>query len=101
MITEKDDIIQVLLSNEGTIRSFSIQRIGIFGSFLKGTNTSESDVDLLVEFEEGKTTFKNYTGAYIFLKDLFKREIDFVTPESLSPYIGPTILNAVEYISFN
>ena len=101
MVNKKDDIIQLLLLNKGKIRSFSVERIGLFGSFNKGTNTAESDVDLLVEFEEGKTTFKNYTGAYLFLKDILERDIDFVTPESLSPYIGPAILKTVEYVSFN
>ncbi len=101
MITNKDDIIQLLLLNKGLIRSFNVQRIGIFGSLISGTNTEESDVDLLVEFEEGKKTFKNYTGAYLFLKDILKSEIDFLTPESLSPYIGPSILNSIEYVSFS
>jgi predicted nucleotidyltransferase len=101
MITNKDDIIQLLLLNKGLIRSFNVQRIGIFGSLISGANTEESDVDLLVEFEEGKKTFKNYTGAYLFLKDILKSEIDFLTPESLSPYIGPSILNSIEYVSFS
>ncbi len=101
MITNKNDIIQLLLLNKGLIRSFNVQRIGIFGSFNNETNTKESDVDLLVEFEEGKKTFKNYTGVYLFLKDILKSEIDFRTPESLSPYIGPSILNSIEYVSFS
>jgi uncharacterized protein len=101
MLSRKDDIIQLLLLNKGLIRSFNVQRIGIFGSVISGTDTEESDVDLLVEFEEGKKNFKNYTGAYLFLKDILKSEIDFLTPESLSPYIGPSILNAIEYVSFN
>jgi len=101
MVQQKDDIIQILLQNKDVLRSFCINRIGIFGSFMQGVNTAESDIDLLVDFEEGKKNFKNYTGAYLFLKNVFDRDIDFITPESLSPYIGPYILNAIEYVSFN
>src|SRR4051794_33735666 len=101
MINTKEDIIQELLLHKETLRSFKVDRIGLFGSFKEGTNNNDSDIDLLVEFEPGKKTFKNYTGVYLFLKDILKREIDFLTPESLSPYIGPHILKAVEYVSFN
>ena len=101
MVNTKEDIIQKLLLHKETLRSFKIDRIGLFGSFKDGTNNDKSDIDLLVEFERGKKTFKNYTGTYLFLKDILKREIDFLTLESLSPYIGPHILKAVEYVSFN
>ena len=101
MINKKDDIIQLLLKNKQTLQSYKVERIGLFGSFKKGKNNRTSDIDLLVEFEADKKTFKNYTGAYLFLKDLLKKEIDFLTPESLSPYIGPLILKEVEYVSIN
>jgi predicted nucleotidyltransferase len=101
MIHTKHDIIQVLLSHKEEIRSFKIDRIGLFGSFNNGNNNNESDIDLLVEFEHGKKTFKNYTGAYLFLKDVLQKEIDFLTPEALSPYVGEHILKSIDYVSFN
>lgn len=101
MINTKDDIIKVLLSNKEKILSFKIERIGLFGSFRNETSNKESDIDLLVEFQQGKKTFKNYTGAYLFLKDVLQKEIDFLTPEALSPYIGKHILKSVDYVSFD
>lgn len=101
MINTKNDIIQLLLLHKEVLRSFNVERIGLFGSFINETNNNESDIDLLIEFEPQKKTFKNYTGAYLFLKDILQRDIDFLTPDSLSPYIGPRILKAVEYVSFN
>lgn len=98
MISTKEDIVEMLVLQKETLRSYCVQRIGLFGSFVKHTNTKTSDVDLLVEFEPGKKTFSNYTGAYLFLKKILKREIDFLTPESVSPYIGQHILNEVEYV---
>ncbi len=101
MIYTKDDVIKVLLSYKKEIRSFKIDRIGLFGSFNKGDNKTESDIDLLIEFQQGKKTFKNYTGAYLFLKNVLQKEIDFLTPESLSPYVGQHILKSIDYVSFN
>ncbi len=34
-----------------------------------------------------------------FLEDLFKKKVELVTPQGLSPYIGPHILKTVEYVS--
>lgn len=81
--------------------AFGTSRIGLFGSYAKNSVDNESDIDIFIEFEKGKKKFKNYTGAYLFLKELLQKDIDFITPESLSPYIGPHILKDVEYVSFH
>lgn len=101
MIKSKDDIVNLLIENRQKLRSFGANRIGLFGSFSEGTATDTSDIDILIEFEPGKKTFKTYTGIYFFLKELFRKEIDLLTPESLSPYIGPKILKSVKYVSLN
>jgi predicted nucleotidyltransferase len=101
MIKQKEDITKLLLANKDTLRAFGASRIGLFGSYKEQANNAASDIDLLVEFEEGKKNFKNYTGTYLFLKELFQKEIDFLTHESLSPYIGPHILKSIEYVSLD
>jgi len=101
MNMSKENIISLLYEHKKTLRSFGASRIGLFGSFVTETNKKDSDIDLLVEFEPRKKNFKNYTGAYLFLKELFQKDIDFLTPESLSPYIGPHILKSVEYVSLD
>jgi predicted nucleotidyltransferase len=98
---DKNNIIRIISENQEQLIAFGTSRIGIFGSYVKGKATSKSDIDIYIEFEKGKKNFKNYTGAYLFLKDLLQQEIDFITPESLSPYIGPHILNEVEYVPFH
>ena len=64
---------------------------------MKNEQTSESDVDLLIEFKPGRKSFDNFINLSFFLEDMFGRKVDIVTPESLSPYIGPKILAEVEY----
>ncbi|MEL7329393.1 MAG: nucleotidyltransferase, partial [Cyanobacteria bacterium J06559_1] len=44
-------------------------------------------------------TFDNYMNLAFRLEDLFGRDVDLVTVESLSPHIGPHILAEVEYVS--
>lgn len=78
---------------------FGIRNVGLFGSYLRNEQSSESDIDLLIDFEPEKENFDNYMAAYDLLEALFKNEkIEIVTKNGLSPYIGPKILNEVFYV---
>jgi len=101
MTYTKENIMELLSAHKETLSSFQVKRIGLFGSFQKKMNRDSSDIDLLVEFHPEQKTFKNYTGTYLFLKDVLQKDIDFLTPESLSPYIGPHILKDVEYVAIS
>ena len=74
-----------------------MERIGLFGSFVRGQQRPESDIDLLVKFEPGKKTFDFFMELSFFLDDLLQHRVELVTTESLSPYIDPHILKEVEY----
>ncbi len=93
----KQDILSVLFESRTQIRALGVKRLGLFGSFLHGQQTVNSDVDLLVEFEPGQKTFDNFMKLTFLLEDLLQRRVELVTLESLSPYIGPYILAEVEY----
>lgn len=88
----------MLRAHNKTIAGYGARRIGLFGSFRKGSQTGESDIDLLVEFEPGKKTYSNFIGLTLYLEEILGREVELVTPESLSPYIGPAIVDEAEYV---
>lgn len=98
-IRTKEDVLDALLQNRPTIQRLGVRRLGLFGSFARGEQRKDSDIDLIVEFEPGKKTFDNFIGLSLFLEELLEHRIELVTPESLSPYIGPRILKQVEYVS--
>jgi len=95
---KRRDILNKLADNLRTIRRFGVKRIGLFGSAVRGEMKTESDIDILVEFEEGGEKFSNLINLYFYLQDLLSRKIDLVTPESISPYLAPYILKEVKYI---
>jgi len=70
---------------------FAVRRIGIFGSTVKGTRSPESDIDILVEFEEGGATFDNIMELIFYLEKMLKKPIDLVTTKGISPYMKPDI----------
>jgi predicted nucleotidyltransferase len=94
----KSDVIQILDEQQERIRSFGVRRCGLFGSFLRDEISPTSDVDLFVEFEQGQKTFLNFVNLSIFLEEVLGRRVELITPESLSPYVGPGILSEVEYV---
>ena len=74
-------------------------QLGLFGSTVRGENTPKSDIDILIDFSEGQETYHNFMDACSILQDAFgKTKLDVVTKKGLSPYIGKTILNEVEYV---
>jgi len=99
-IQTKGDIFRTLTENRRQIEALGVLRIGLFGSFVRDQQRPESDVDLLVHFEPGRKTFDNFMELTFLLEELLNRRVEVVTPEALSPYIGPRILEEVEYVAF-
>jgi predicted nucleotidyltransferase len=95
----KEDILRLIRENQARIRSLGVRRIGLFGSFVRGEQQADSDVDLLVDFEPLRKTFDHFMELSFFLEDALQRRVELVTPESLSPYLKPHILAQVEYAS--
>lgn len=79
-------------------KKFGVLKIGIFGSFARGEEQPDSDVDVLVTFQQGKKTFDNFMGTKFYLEDLFKRKVDLVTDAALKPLIRDPILKDVIYV---
>ena len=101
MVANKQDVIDLLRKNSETFQGFGIKRIGVFGSFISGEQTEKSDVDLLIEFEKTKKTFQNFMGTANFAESILERNVDILTPESLSPYIAPYIERNIEYVKIS
>ena len=79
---------------EPVMRRRGVVRAGVFGSVARGQDTPESDVDFLVEFEEGRTLL-DLSGLRLDLIDLLQRDVDVATPASLHPRLRDQILAEV------
>lgn len=91
-----DEILEFLrLHRRHFEENYSVRRIGLFGSVLRGTAGDTSDVDILVEFST--PTFDNYMDLKFFLEEHIKRPVDLVLADSLKPRIKPIVLREVSY----
>ncbi len=98
-ILNKTQLLTLLLDNRETIRSFGVKEMGLFGSFARNNNIRpDSDVDLLIDFYPRQKNYDNFIGLIYFLEDLTGRNVQLVTRQSLSPFIGPHILKQVEHV---
>lgn len=95
----KQDILTLLSTHATHIERYGVTRYGLFGSFVRNEARADSDIDILVEFDPAQKTFDNFIQLAFYLEDLFGRPVDLITADSLSPYIGPRILQEVEYVS--
>ena len=95
----KEEILKKIRENRDKIRSFGVKKIGIFDSFVRDEEKEGNDIDIIVEFEEGKKNYDNFINLAFFLEELLGREVDLLTPESISPYIKPYIEREVVYES--
>lgn len=69
---------------------FGVTRLALFGSTARDTARSDSDVDILVDFD-GPATSKRYFGVQFFLEDLLGCPVDLVTEKALRPELKPYI----------
>jgi len=100
-VRNKQEILERLGGVRSEVRSLGVKRLGFFGSFVRGDQNPNSDVDVLVEFEPGRKTLDSFMKLSFLLENLLQRRVELVTRESLSPYLGPAILEEVEYVPFS
>lgn len=100
-IETKEKVLELIRSNQDKIRSYGVRQLGLFGSFVRSEQKPESDIDLLVEFEQDKKSFDNFIQLVFFLEEILERRVELITSDALSPYIGPHIIRKVEYVNFS
>lgn len=74
-------IIQTLKKHIDTLKRYGVKRIGLFGSFVRGEQREDSDIDFIVEFET--PDFDNFMDLAFYLEDLFGRKVEILTPEGI------------------
>ena len=80
-----------------TLKPFSPNRIGVFGSYSRNEMTQESDIDILYNFQK-RISFFDLVGLKLELEDILHRKVDLVSEKSVDKYIKPFILKDLKII---
>ncbi len=97
-MSELDQIKHILKQNKSALKKqFKIKTLGIFGSYVRGEQKKNSDVDILVTFSSTPGLF-DYIKAENLLSAMLRKKVDLVMRGALKPTIGKNIMREVVYI---
>jgi len=78
-------------------KKYHIRKLSLFGSVLRDDFKSDSDLDVLVDFEPGQVVgFLRLSGMEIELSEVLGRKVDLRTPAELSRYFRDEVLSSAE-----
>lgn len=73
-------------------KEYGVQSAWIFGSRVRGDETTNSDIDILVEFDDRPLSLLQFVHLENYLSDVLGVEVDLVERDTLKPAIGENIL---------
>jgi len=91
----RDEVLQTLERERASLRGLGVRRLGLFGSFARGSPHPESDLDFVVDFQP--RTFDRYMDLKLLLERLFGRPVDLVLADAIKPRLRPAILGEAVY----
>lgn len=93
----ENDILAFFRKNKGQLKKYGVEKIGLFGSYVKNQQNKDSDIDVLVEFKKGTKTFDNYMDLKFYLEDRFNKKIDLVINKNIKKDLKREILGSAKY----
>jgi hypothetical protein len=92
-----DDIKQLLTAQKPFLyEKYGVTEIGLFGSYVRGEQRTDSDIDILIELERPpKIGLMGLVGLELYLSDLLGQKVDIAIKKNLRKRIGRRILSEV------
>jgi uncharacterized protein len=100
-VQNKQQTFERVQAHQSALRLFGAARLGLFGSFARNEQTTESDVDFVVEFQEGKKSYRNFMNMADYLEKVLNRKVDLLTWEGMASFVKREVEKEVEYVPFN
>ncbi|TXI93817.1 MAG: hypothetical protein E6Q33_02300 [Neisseriales bacterium] len=95
----KIEILDYLTAHKAEFKEqFGVIRIGLFGSFARGEQNEDSDLDLAVEIAKERKSLKNFFGFKRELEVQFGRKIDLVIESAFKPLVSEQMQKDIIYI---
>jgi predicted nucleotidyltransferase len=94
-----NEIFSILRTEKDSLRRKGVTDIGLFGSYVRGEATDESDIDILIDLsDDSPMTLFSLTELEQELSLKLKQKVDMVIRRDLKPAIGKRILSEVKYV---
>jgi len=94
MLKEKIKAIKLDIQEE-----YNIEELGLFGSYIRGEETENSDIDILIKFKsDSRLGLVTYCELEHLLSEKLGKKVDLVMKDYLKPHLSKYILNEVVYL---
>lgn len=88
----RDEALRILRRHEGELRQRGVARVALFGSVARDEARSDSDIDVMVEFNpDAAISVWAYAGLKDLIQGFFGEQVDVVSRNGLNRYIRPTV----------
>jgi len=94
----KENICGLLRDKKTEMRQrFGVTKIGLCGSYSRGEQREDSDIDILVELESSNA-FRSFFGLKIYLEEIFHKSVDLGVEHAIKPAVRDHMLKNIYYV---
>lgn len=80
-------------------KEYNVSKIGLFGSFARNEQNDSSDIDIILEFQEGtENIYEKKSRLREFLTNHFQRDVDLCREKYLKPYVKDYLQKEIIYV---
>jgi predicted nucleotidyltransferase len=90
------DFFQRIEAHRAELARAGVRRLGVYGSVARGEAGPDSDVDVLVEFDQIPDLYE-FAALRDRLAEILGRPVDLTTPQALKPRLRERVLHEVRY----
>ena len=90
-----DSILAFLTDHRDTLKAMGVNQIGLFGSYIRGEQLPDSDIDFLFTMDD--FSWRRWMNIWNFLEDQLGCLVDLVPKEDLRPELQRYVLPEVPY----
>jgi predicted nucleotidyltransferase len=92
-----EELKEILIQHKEVLKKkFKVKNIAIFGSYVRGEQNQESDVDILIEFQEPVGFLFIHLADY--LEEILGVRVDLLTPDAIKPNRRRYIMEDLVYV---
>ena len=91
-----ETILQTLAAHSEKLYQLGARKLGLFGSFVRGEQTPDSDIDILVTM--ARPSYDDYCNIKFYIEDLFGRAVDMGQEKFLRDELRTCVMGEVVYV---
>ena len=92
-----EEMKEIIVQNQAILEEkYKVKSLAFFGSFVRGEQGEDSDIDVMVEFSEPVGLLFVHLADY--LEEILGMKVDLLTPEAVKPNRRKYIMNELEYV---